>query len=213
MITRVADSKAALRTRLRADRLAGHQRAADQDVAAGLLSTALAAGILDVGGNQGSLGPGVITAYIAAPGEPEVAAIRATVRAAGGTVLLPIPRSGRVLEWAVDDGCYRPDPRLPVEVPCGEPIATGARDLVTRAVHLVLVPALAVDTTGTRLGQGGGYYDQLLNELGDLPGRPARIVAVVHDDELLSGGTIPREPHDTPISAVLTPTRFLELDL
>ena len=213
MITRVADSKAGLRARLRADRLAGHQGAADQDTAARLMSTALAAGILDVGGHRDSLGPGAITAYIAAPGEPEVAAIRTTVRAAGGTVLLPIPRADRVLEWALDDGCYRPDPRLPVEVPCGEPVATGARDLVTRAVHLVLVPALAVDTTGTRLGQGGGYYDRLLDELSDLPGHPARIVAVIHDGELLAGGTIPREPHDRPISAVLTPTRYLELDL
>ncbi len=211
MITRVADSKAALRARLRSSRARDHQRQLAQHIGAQLLDTARAAGILDVDGGRGGLAPGVITAYIAAPGEPDVAAIRSAVRGAGGTVLLPIPRPGRALAWAPDDGCYRPDPRLPVEVPCGESIAAGARGLVAQAVHLVLVPALAVDTTGTRLGQGGGYYDQLLHELSGLPNRPARIVAVVHDDEVLPGGTVPREAHDRRISAVLTPTRFLEL--
>jgi len=211
MITRVADPKAALRARLRANRTGDPRRAAGEDTAAHLLATALAAGILDLRGGRDSPQPGVITAYIAAPGEPDVAAIRAAVRAAGGTVLLPIPRSDRVLGWAPDDGCYRPDPRLPVEVPCGASIATGALGLLAQAVRVVLVPALAVDTAGARLGQGGGYYDRLLDGLSALPESPVRTVAVVHDDEVLPEGTIPREPHDRPVSAILTPTRFLEL--
>lgn len=173
--------------------------------AQGLLATALAAGLLDPHGRAGVVGPVRVAAYIASPGEPDVGGIRRAVRAAGGAVLLPIPLRGRVLAWAPDDGRYADDPRLPVAIPRSDPVGTGAAALGAARIDLLLVPALAVDRAGLRLGQGGGYYDELLAQVG--PG--TTVLAVVHDEEVLQVGDIPAHPHDQSVPGVLTPTRVL----
>jgi 5-formyltetrahydrofolate cyclo-ligase len=190
---------------------------------AGLLATARAAGLLDPRGAAGTIGVVAIAAYIAAPGEPDVADVRSAVLTAGGVVLLPLPRADRSLDWAHDDG----HGRYPIEVPAGEVVGSGAAGLLAHGVRTVLVPALAVDATGARLGQGGGYYDRLLAALATRVGasggdgvrsapEPAahgvRIVAVVRDDEVLPAGAVPREEHDQPMMAALTPTRYVLLD-
>lgn len=68
---------------------------------------------------------------------------------------------------------------------------------------LVLVPALAVDLQGIRLGRGGGYYDRTL----PLATPGTRLVAIVRDDEVLA--SLPAQPHDVPVTAALTPGRGL----
>ncbi|TDB95060.1 5-formyltetrahydrofolate cyclo-ligase, partial [Micromonospora fluostatini] len=64
---------------------------------------------------------------------------------------------------------------------------------------LVVVPALAVDRRGLRLGRGGGSYDRALARV------PATVptVALLHDGELV--GSLPAQPHDRPVRAVVTP--------
>jgi len=64
----------------------------------------------------------------------------------------------------------------------------------------VLVPALAVDHRGVRLGRGGGYYDRALATLP--PG--ARLVALLHDGELVE--RLPADPWDTTVTSVVEPT-------
>ncbi len=226
MIASVADSKSDLRARIRAARSETVGAAAGGRERAGLLAVARAAGLLDQGGTQDEVGAVAIAAYIAAPGEPDVAAIRNAVRDAGGVVLLPIPRAERQLDWALDDGNYRPEGRYPIEVPAGEVVGSGAAALRAHGVRTVLVPALAVDLSGTRLGQGGGYYDRLLADLaamgadlrqeGDPSGSDpsaagVRVVGVVRDSEVLPAGAVPREDHDQLMSAVLTATQFVRL--
>jgi 5-formyltetrahydrofolate cyclo-ligase len=226
MIASVADSKSDLRARIRAARsrpISEDDRARGRD---GLLTTALAAGLLDRASTPDALGAVVIAAYIAAPGEPDVAAIRAAVREVGGTVLLPIPRADRTLDWALDDGDYRPEGRYPIEVPAGEVLGSGAPGLLAHGVRTVLVPALAVDLNGARLGQGGGYYDRLLADLAGPAGllregvsrivahqsaAGIRVIAVVRDEELLAAGAVPSEAHDQVMVAALTPTRYVPL--
>jgi 5-formyltetrahydrofolate cyclo-ligase len=68
------------------------------------------------------------------------------------------------------------------------------------ACRLVLAPALAVDRTGTRLGQGGGWYDRALAFAA--PG--ALILAVCFDWEVWPADALPREPHDRPVDGVLS---------
>ncbi|TFV62656.1 5-formyltetrahydrofolate cyclo-ligase, partial [Blastococcus sp. CT_GayMR20] len=64
----------------------------------------------------------------------------------------------------------------------------------------VVVPALAVDHFGFRLGRGGGYYDRAL-----VHARPdAVLVTVVFDEERFA--ELPREAHDRPVGAVVTPS-------
>jgi len=65
----------------------------------------------------------------------------------------------------------------------------------------VIVPGLAVSDDGIRLGRGGGSYDRALARVGpDVP-----VVALLRDGEL--GYMVPAEPHDQPVTGVITPAR------
>src|SRR5680860_976058 len=69
---------------------------------------------------------------------------------------------------------------------------------------LVVVPALGVDTLGTRLGQGAGWYDRALADA--RPGVP--LIALVFDDEFHDADIrhLPREWHDIPVTIAVTPS-------
>ena len=91
----------------------------------------------------------------------------------------------------------------PPAQPGGE--ARGAESL--KEADLIVIPALAASADGTRLGQGGGWYDRAL--MYRSPGVP--VVAAIFDDEVLEVGVIPAEPHDVPVDAIITPTRTLHV--
>ena len=89
----------------------------------------------------------------------------------------------------------------PPAQPDGE--ARGAESL--KEADLIIIPALAASADGTRLGQGGGWYDRaLMHRSPDTP-----VVAAIFDDEVLVAGVIPAEPHDVPVDAIVTPTRTI----
>jgi 5-formyltetrahydrofolate cyclo-ligase len=67
-------------------------------------------------------------------------------------------------------------------------------------LDLMLVPGLAFDMNGHRLGRGKGYYDRLLSVAG------ARACGVAFDEQLV--GRVPSEPHDVRVNCILTPTRW-----
>ena len=92
----------------------------------------------------------------------------------------------------------------PPAQPEGE--AWGAESL--KEADLIVIPALAASADGTRLGQGGGWYDRALMHRS--PGVP--VVAAIFDDEVLEAGIIPAEPHDVPIDAIVTPTRTITVN-
>jgi 5-formyltetrahydrofolate cyclo-ligase len=115
-------------------------------------------------------------------------------------VLLPVARhdtSGtpQPLQW----GEYRP--RGLVDAPFGlrEPAEPWLPADAVALASVVLVPALAVDRTGVRLGRGAGFYDRSL----PLADPAARLVAVVRDDELVDN--LPADPHDVGMTDALTP--------
>jgi 5-formyltetrahydrofolate cyclo-ligase len=115
----------------------------------------------------------------------------------GRRVLLPIVVGAAPLDWAYYEG---PDSLVPGPYGLREP---GGARLGPSAIGLaavVLVPALAVDGHGTRLGKGGGHYDRSL----PLVGAGVPLVAVVRDEEVVD--RLPTEPHDIPMTAVLTPS-------
>ena len=146
-----------------------------------------------------------VALYAATGSEPGTAPLRQALRRQGIGVVLPLVRGGG-LEWAWDTGDELRRGLGPGgREPAGPTL--GPRGLLTADV--VLVPALAVDTLGTRLGQGGGYYDSALPLLD--PGVP--VLAVVHDDEVLDAAVegVPAEPHDVPVDGALTPLRCLPL--
>lgn len=96
----------------------------------------------------------------------------------------------------------RPDALLPVLMPGGDLGWTAEGDrLGVEAIafcDLVIVPAVAADQRGVRLGRGGGSYDRALARATGLT------VAVLYDGEHLA--MLPCEPHDVPVAAVVTPS-------
>jgi para-aminobenzoate synthetase component 1 len=85
-----------------------------------------------------------------------------------------------------------------------EPDPARCRRVALSEVDFALVPALSCDRSGVRLGYGAGYFDRLLAGAGT---RTFRLVAL---PEALVRESIPCEPHDVPMDALLTERQFLK---
>jgi 5-formyltetrahydrofolate cyclo-ligase len=82
-----------------------------------------------------------------------------------------------------------------------EPNERCARNEINR-LDLILVPGLAFDLQGHRLGKGRGFYDQLLVTL------RGTTCGVAFDEQIVP--EVPVEPHDIRLDYLLTPTRWVE---
>jgi 5-formyltetrahydrofolate cyclo-ligase len=139
---------------------------------------------------------GTIAAYYSIGTEPDTRGLVYALWKRGSYVLLPVLRPDGDLDWASYEG---PDSLVPgprgLRQP-GEP--SRGVDAVARA-DVVLVPALAVDPAGRRLGRGGGSYDRALARIGPL----VPLIALLYDDELVEH--VPTAPHDILVRAAVTP--------
>jgi 5-formyltetrahydrofolate cyclo-ligase len=148
---------------------------------------------------------GTVAAYVAIGTEPGTRALLDALRARGTRVLLPVLLDDNDLDWGTYDG-----PGSLVRGRRGLLEPGGAR-LGVRAVleaEAVLLPGLAVDGRGMRLGRGGGSYDRVLQRVERAGARPA-LVVLLYGNEVVA--RVPEEPHDHPVHAVVTPagvTRF-----
>lgn len=127
--------------------------------------------------------PATVLSYESLPHEPPTTALNASLQEQGHRVLVPITLPDLRLDW-----CDLADPgrtRLGLATPA--------------SADLVLAPGLAVDVSGTRMGQGGGCYDRVLPLLA--AGTP--VVVLLHPGEH-TREPLPREPHDIPVAWVLT---------
>jgi 5-formyltetrahydrofolate cyclo-ligase len=86
----------------------------------------------------------------------------------------------------------------------GEPLAHWPR-LVP---DILLVPLLAYDDHGTRLGYGGGYYDRTLADLSGTAPPGARAIGIAYAGQRMD--FLPRDAHDWPLDAVLTENGLTE---
>lgn len=132
-----------------------------------------------------------VAAYVSFGTEPSTLGALDGWRRSGVRVLLPVVLPDRDLEFRVYDGALVPG-RLGASTP---PPDAPVADLGEAAV--VVVPALAADRTGGRLGRGAGSYDRALARLSD----DTLTVAVVHPEELWP--VVPTEDHDRRVRAVL----------
>lgn len=112
-------------------------------------------------------------------------------------VLLPVTAEGdhRPLSW----GRYRPGTLSAARFGLQEPPRPWLSPVAVAQADLVLVPALAVDRRGVRLGRGGGFYDRTLM----LCSPETPLVAVVRDEEVVD--ELPHDPHDVLMTHALTP--------
>ncbi|MFF7204718.1 5-formyltetrahydrofolate cyclo-ligase [Streptomyces sp. NPDC008141] len=140
-----------------------------------------------------------VAAYVSVGREPGTRALLDALRARGVRVLLPVLLPDNDLDWAVYEGAEQL-----VRAGRGLREPDGARlgpDAVLEA-DAVLLPGLAVDGQGMRLGRGGGSYDRVLARLAAAGADPA-LVVLLYAHEVVAH--VPREPHDHPVHAVVTP--------
>ena len=139
---------------------------------------------------------GTVAAYMSVGTEPGTGGLVYALWKRGTYVLLPLLRGDHDLDWASYEGpdSLRPGPHgllEPTEPPRGLTAVTSA--------DLVIVPALAVDRGGMRLGRGGGSYDRALARVG----AAVPTIALIYDDELLE--EVPAGPLDQPVRMVAQP--------
>lgn len=150
-------------------------------------------------------GCSVLAAYVSYASEPDMLPLIEAFQANGGRVLVPKlgPGLSRAWAWFVDAGdLAETAPGRPHE-PSGP--ALGAEILAE--ADAVVVPALAVDSSGVRLGRGGGWYDRALaHRRPDVP-----VYAAVFDEQYLEDEELPHDVHDIPVTHVLTPSRVVEV--
>jgi 5-formyltetrahydrofolate cyclo-ligase len=167
--SQLAEDKAELRRRLLAVRRA--LSSAEQAAAGRSIRDA----VLDLPETQMA---GTVAAYWSIGAEPDTHGLLFGLWKRGTYVLLPVLLPDGDLDWASYEGpdSLRPGPRGLLEP--GEPVrGVGA----VCSADLVLVPALAVDHSGLRLGRGAGSYDRALARVGG----QVPTVALLYDTELV----------------------------
>ncbi len=137
-----------------------------------------------------------VCCYASVGTEPGTAPLLDALLDRGVHVLLPITPPGppTALHWARytgSDDLQRG--RFGLSEPVGRQLSHAALD----TAEVALIPALAVDRRGVRLGRGAGYYDRSLTATG------AELVAVVYDDEVLD--EVPDDRYDVRVGWSLTP--------
>ncbi len=148
-----------------------------------------------------------VSVYAARATEPGTSVLLERLAARGVRVLLPVLGAGLQRGW----GEYRGADDLLERAP-GRPPEPGGPTLGPEALadaDVIVTPALAVDTGGGRLGQGGGWYDRALEHAR----ADALVVAVVFPEEVRDATVepLPREPHDRRVDAYATPDTWVPL--
>ncbi len=135
-----------------------------------------------------------IACYLSMATEPGTAPLIEGLLARDIEVIVPLSLADGTLDWAA----YDPAATTTV-TPFGitEPEGSTLGAAAVEDCALIIVPALAIDHSGMRLGRGAGYYDRALASTT----RP--VCAVVFAHELLD--SVPHEPHDVPVSMAVTP--------
>jgi 5-formyltetrahydrofolate cyclo-ligase len=137
-----------------------------------------------------------VAAYVSVGTEPGTGPLLEALAAARKRVVLPLLQPDNDLDWAEYGG---PAALAPARRGLLEPTAPPLGPDAVATADVVLVPALAVDRTGTRLGRGGGSYDRALRRV------PAGtfVCALLYEGEVVE--QLPRAEHDRPVTAVVTP--------
>jgi 5-formyltetrahydrofolate cyclo-ligase len=179
-------SSAVEKHRLRAQFSAA--RAAMPETARQASRAAIRAGVLRLVDENGWR---CVAAYVPFRTEPGSRELLEALATRGVRVLVPITLPDRDLDW----GEWTPDTT-------GPPLGTQA----LAHADAMIVPALAVARDGTRLGRGGGSYDRALRHC---PGSTP-VLALLYADEVVE--SLPRDPWDRPVTAVITPDGVIALE-
>ena len=139
----------------------------------------------------------VVGLYVALPGEVEMSDLEAALMSMGRGICVPAfdpARGGYALALVSVDTNY-------IEAPFGlrEPEDPVWADPAT--LGCVVVPGVAFDEAGRRIGHGGGHYDRMLAETSAVK------IGVAFDFQVFE--EVPGEAHDVTMDIIITPTRAL----
>ena len=137
--------------------------------------------------------------FLSVGGEPDTSPIIGMALAEKKTVCAPRTSPNRVMEavpvtdlciegWPLSFGIPEPPASYPAADPAG--------------LDLVIVPSLAVDRFGNRLGHGGGYYDRFIARFNNAPKRP--LFAAIQFAEFVHSEELPYEDYDMRVDMILT---------
>ena len=138
--------------------------------------------------------------YLAMEGEVSTDRINEACRESGKTVFVPARKGGAYAVCLLEAG-------MPLgHGPWGVPQPASPAWSSAALVDLAVVPGVAFDATGARLGHGGGYYDRLLAEMPQ-----AFRVGVGFEFQVFE--TVPTQAHDVGMDALATPARLFSTKL
>jgi len=145
-----------------------------------------------LGGHPAYGGQPCVAIYRSLPSEPPTGALAEMLHAKGVMVIVPEMLPDKDLDWHELRADGSEGPRLGLE-------AIGD-------ARVIFTPALAVDHSGTRLGQGGGSYDRALARR-----HPDAVIVAIVNDEEYAARALPHDAHDVRVNAVITPGGGLTL--
>lgn len=135
--------------------------------------------------------------YVASDGEPDLEPLRQRLLAARKRVALPVVRrDGRMEFFRVK----RQTPLVTGRFGIAEP-APGTAYVAPMGIDVLLMPLVAFDDAGNRLGRGAGFYDRFLGRLP--PALRPRLIGVAHEVQH-SAQPLPADDWDVPLHGVLT---------
>jgi 5-formyltetrahydrofolate cyclo-ligase len=141
-----------------------------------------------------------VAAYVSVGREPGTGVLLDALKAAGKRVILPLLQPDNDLDWATYDG---PASLASARRGLLEPVTPALGKDAVATADVVIVPGLAVDPTGLRMGRGGGSYDRVL---GRIPVGTFTCV-VLNDAEILE--VVPAADHDRRVTAAVTENRLV----
>ncbi|MDR2083226.1 MAG: 5-formyltetrahydrofolate cyclo-ligase [Candidatus Ancillula trichonymphae] len=149
----------------------------------------------------------VLALYVSTEFEPGTEKLLQILKLRNKTILLPVLEESLTRGWARyssrEDLVIRKLGRPP------EPSSLNLGEEALRSADVLLVPALGVDTSGTRIGHGGGWYDRaLLSKKDDV-----KIFALVFSSEVFDAETnpLPHEAHDVKVNGYVTEKEFVRI--
>lgn len=142
-----------------------------------------------------------VCAFISMAAEPATGCLLQLLTDSGRKVYVPVCEPDFQLTWTP----WYPEVPLARSAMCPvmEPVGPRFGFDQLETVQAILVPALAVDLAGVRLGQGGGYYDRFLPTTATIP-----VAAVVYEHEIYPVGQLPHNVLDAPVDYAITPTGY-----
>ena len=135
----------------------------------------------------------IISSYYPLPGEPNLILLNDALIKLGKTLILP-----RIINQQMEFAKYEGhESQLVARGKFHEP----SGNIFIGEINVALIPSIAIDQNGMRLGQGGGYYDRFLVKTA------AFRIGIIHDREFIKK-SLPSEWFDQRVEAVATESGF-----